>query len=196
MKLKKRVSAVEAHCEGASAAGKKLAARVTAVEKSFDSVSAADADLAARVTAVEKTVSTACALLREYGNRLAAVQASLKPSPELTGEELSKCNDAISIRALGERGAGNAHHHFRIRWPDGCVDLHFQNGPIKEAGVNGITNETLLTIVLDRLRGFQGGRFACEANERAYVHLEEALTVLKERTRDRVARGVEGTHQQ
>jgi len=33
----------------------------------------------------------------------------------------------------------------------GCCGIAFQNGPIKEFGVNGITQEALLAIVIDRL---------------------------------------------
>ncbi len=71
----------------------------------------------------------------------------------------------------------------------------FQNGPIKEVGVNGITQEVLLAIVIDRLRSFQAGPFACTDNQEALGHCERALSVLQRRTLARIARGVEGTHQ-
>jgi hypothetical protein len=71
----------------------------------------------------------------------------------------------------------------------------FQNGPIKEFGVNGITQEVLLAIVIDRLRRFQAGPFACAANASALADCCSALTWLQERMRDRLARGVEGKTQ-
>lgn len=74
-------------------------------------------------------------------------------------------------------------------------DINFQNGPIKESGVNGISNESLLAIVEDRLLGFQSGQFACRENAIALTKLQEAMMWLQKRTRDRVARGVEGTNQ-
>lgn len=86
-------------------------------------------------------------------------------------------------------------------WPDGSVSLGstcfigFQNGPIKEFGVNGITQEALLAIVIDRLRSFQAGPFACTDNQEALIHCETALSVLQRRTLARIARGVEGTNQ-
>lgn len=86
-------------------------------------------------------------------------------------------------------------------WPDGSVSLGhatfigFQNGPIKEAGVNGITQEALLTIVIDRLRSFQKGPFSCRENAIALTHCEEALMWLQRRTVERIKRGVEGTNQ-
>lgn len=85
-------------------------------------------------------------------------------------------------------------------WPDGSVSLgqtcfiHFQNGPIKEHGVNGITQEVLLAIVIDRLRSFQAGPFACQENANALLCCQEALSWLKSRTEARIRRGVEGTN--
>jgi hypothetical protein len=86
-------------------------------------------------------------------------------------------------------------------WPDGSVTLGqtclicFQNGPIKEAGVNGITQEALLTVVIDRLRSLQAGPFSCRENAIALTHIEEALMWLQRRTVARIKRGVEGTNQ-
>lgn len=70
----------------------------------------------------------------------------------------------------------------------------FQNGPIKEFGVNGVTQESLLAIIIDRLKSFQSGPFACEANAFALSHCKSALHELQKRTRARIARGIEGTH--
>ena len=74
------------------------------------------------------------------------------------------------------------------------ANVHFQNGPIKENGVNGCHNEDLIAIVIDRLRGFQCGDFACEENANALASLEEALMLLNIRTLGRINRGVEGTN--
>jgi hypothetical protein len=86
-------------------------------------------------------------------------------------------------------------------WPDGSVTIGqtcfigFQNGPIKEYGVNGITQEALLAVVIDRLRSFQAGPFSCRENSIALTHIEEALMWLQRRTVARIKRGVEGTNQ-
>lgn len=78
--------------------------------------------------------------------------------------------------------------------PDsGCII--FQNGPIKEVGVNGITHESLLAILIDRLEGFQSGPYACEDNALALMQLKLALRNLQARTMRRIERGVEGTHE-
>jgi hypothetical protein len=70
--------------------------------------------------------------------------------------------------------------------------IGFQNGPIKEFGVNGCQNEDLIAIVIDRLRCFQKGQFSCRENAIALTKLEEALLWLDKRTADRKARNVEG----
>lgn len=78
--------------------------------------------------------------------------------------------------------------------PEPLCQLSFQDGPIKEVGVNGIQNEDLLLIVLTRLQNFQNSEFACRENALAITKIEEAVMWLRKRTLDREARGVEGTH--
>lgn len=78
--------------------------------------------------------------------------------------------------------------------PEPLCQLSFQDGPIKEVGVNGIQNEDLLLIVLTRLQNFQNSEFACRENALAITKIEESVMWLRKRTLDREARGVEGTH--
>jgi hypothetical protein len=112
-------------------------------------------------------------------------------------------NDAakqLEVNVLDEPGQGGANHEYSISYhaADGArhsQDISFQNGPIKEFGVNGITQEALLAVVIDRLRSFQAGQFACRDNAVALTHCEEALMWLQRRTRERIKRGVEGTNQ-
>ena len=68
--------------------------------------------------------------------------------------------------------------------------VHFQEGPIKENGVNGVANEDLLGMVLRRLEGFQNSEYKCRENACAITKLEEALMWLRKRTNARVKRGV------
>lgn len=72
--------------------------------------------------------------------------------------------------------------------------IHFQEGPIKECGVNGVCNEDLINMVIDRLEHFQNSEFACRENAVVITKLEEALLWLRKRTMGREQRGVEGTH--
>ena len=118
---------------------------------------------------------------------------------QLTSHKVNGLNEALKIEVLDEPGQGNACHEYIIRVPleDKTVRsdfIIFQNGPINEAGVNGISNEALLAIVEDRLVGFQSGQYACRENAVALTKIQEAMMWLQKRTRDRMARGVEGTH--
>lgn len=101
-----------------------------------------------------------------------------------------------------EPGQGGACHQYRIMKADGQADetfldsaVNFQNGPVKEFGVNGCHQEDLLAIVVDRLRSFQSGPFACRENALALTKIEEAMHWLNHRTADRQVQGVEGTNQ-
>lgn len=103
-------------------------------------------------------------------------------------------NDNIAINVIDPAGEGGASHCYDVVLPNGKVTrIEFQNGPIKASGVNGLTQEALLAIVIDRLRCFQAGPYACEENGTALGFAEEALGVLQDRTKARMDRGVEGT---
>jgi hypothetical protein len=94
-----------------------------------------------------------------------------------------------------EATAGGANHEYAIRSVAKTHLISFQNGPIKEVGVNGITQEVLLAIIIDRLRSFQNGPYRCRENAIALTDCEEALMWLQRRTVERIKRGVEGTHE-
>lgn len=100
--------------------------------------------------------------------------------------------------AVDEPGHGGACHEYRIFNDVAGVlaCIQFQNGPINADGndVNGIQMEDLIAICIDRLEGFQGGPYAHGYNADALNSLKCALASLQQRTRDRIARGVEGTH--
>lgn len=114
--------------------------------------------------------------------------------------KVNPANDTIEVNAIDLPGSGGANHAYVATWTDKDGSLQqreivFQNGPINEAGVNGLTHEVLLAIVADRLRGFQAGPFSTKANACALTHIEEAMHWLHQRTLERMRRGVEGTHQ-
>lgn len=95
----------------------------------------------------------------------------------------------------------NAPHNFQVihavdeTMPQAILaDIHFQEGPIKECGVNGVNNEDLINMVICRLEHFQNSEFRCRENACAITKLEEALMWLRKRTESRENRGVEGTH--
>lgn len=103
----------------------------------------------------------------------------------------------IALYAVDEPGPGAANHAYTIEIGDNATagsPLLFQNGPIGEVGLNGISNEVLLAIVIDRLRGFQRGPFNCRENALALTKLEEGMHWMHSRTLERMRRGVEGSH--
>lgn len=121
------------------------------------------------------------------------------------------CNHQVTVTVMDEPGAGGANHRYEITGFDNDTNpsrlnsagyshsgarlvVMFQNGPIKEVGVNGVTDQSLAALLIDRLRGFQAGQYACDDNAEALGHLEAYMECSKRRTRARIARGVEGTH--
>lgn len=107
---------------------------------------------------------------------------------------------------MDEPGQGGACHEYAITSGEAAddataternlCDVHFQNGPIQEFGVNGVQQEDLLAIVIDRLRAFQAGPFANKYNAAALEAAEASLAALNQRTIDRLARGVEEYNKQ
>ena len=92
----------------------------------------------------------------------------------------------------------NANHSYSVSTTkepsDILTEVKFQKGPIKECGVNGVCNEDLIAMVIDRLQSFQESPFKCRENALAITKFEEGLLWLRKRTMDREARNVEGTH--
>ena len=124
---------------------------------------------------------------------------------EITDHKVNGLNEALAVQALDDPGQGGASHVYlvfaderKVKTAPGVTIHHtiqFQNGAIQEHGVNGISGEALLAVNIDRLRSFQSGPFSCRENAVALTHLETAMMWLQKRTRDRMARGVEGTSQ-
>jgi len=127
---------------------------------------------------------------------------------EITSHKVNLANDTLTVQVHDQPGAGGANHLYAVYGfhtlnnpsadstcrDETCLKVLFQNGPIGEMGVNGITQEVLLAIVADRLQAFQAGPYACVENAEALKHVEAAQEALLSRTRARMARGVEGTH--
>jgi hypothetical protein len=113
---------------------------------------------------------------------------------EITTHKVNGLNDQLRLRVMDEPGAGGACHLYRTEYLDQWTwDTHFQEGPLQEVGVNGVSNEALLAMVRDRLECFQAGTYACEENEKALVAVIAAMSWLCRRTKNRLERGVEGT---
>ena len=74
---------------------------------------------------------------------------------------------------------------------DWSASLQFQDGAVAEHGVNGWTNEGLISVLIDRTLKLNS-RFPCQENIAAVRFLSKALEAFNERTQDRSSRGVEG----
>lgn len=127
---------------------------------------------------------------------------------KINTHKVNPANDRLDITVTDVPGVGGANHRYEITGYDaskspsriGLEDssktvIMFQNGPTNESGVNGLTQEALIAICIDRLQSFQSGPFACRENALALIKLEEAQMWLQKRTRDRMARNVEDTHE-
>ena len=100
--------------------------------------------------------------------------------------------------------------HFSEHWttddgmPSGGIStgtgftISWQNGPLGTGNArrlpNGAFVEDVLDAVIGRIAFYQTTIFACGENARALMALHQAAEALDARTRERVARQVEGTH--
>lgn len=92
------------------------------------------------------------------------------------------------------RGEAVAGHYYEIGTKEESLHaVAFQNGPVPEVGINGVTSEALLAVLIHRTEELNKN-FPCEENERAIEHMKDALAAFEERTAKRIARGVEGTY--
>ena len=78
---------------------------------------------------------------------------------------------------------------FAINWQDGPLGQGADRKP-----PNGAFVEDVLYACLGRLRFYQDSEFGCDENGDAIGYIVDALNRLEERTRRRIAAGVEGTH--
>lgn len=101
--------------------------------------------------------------------------------------------------------------HFAQHWSDdkgrpaGGVSsgrgftISWQNGPLGRGNErkepNGAFVEDVLQAVIQRIVFYQDSEFACEENADALAYLRLAAKRLDDRTKDRDARAVEGTHE-
>ena len=78
-----------------------------------------------------------------------------------------------------------------IRHDTNSISFTLQNGPVKEAGVNGCQVDTLIDAAYKILQGLDN-KLPCKENIEALEHLDKAILALKQRKYNRMHRGVEG----
>lgn len=96
--------------------------------------------------------------------------------------------NAISTLSDGTNVEG---HHYMVIEGSKTVFLDFQRGAVPTNGVNGLTNEALLAVLIHRTC-FLDDKFPCEENKVAIMHMQAALNEFNKRTEARIQRGVEG----
>jgi len=105
-------------------------------------------------------------------------------------------NDALRILADArdvDSGGGSSHRYEVEIGGSEVAVIQFQHGPRKaEGSTPGITEEVLLAILIDRLKGFQAGPFSCRENALTLTKLQEALHWSRHRADERAKRGVLG----
>lgn len=127
---------------------------------------------------------------------------------EIHEHHINACNRAITLAAAEPEAHSRAPCVYYVAWPNVALEdaartwevdekerlkLEFHSGAVPENETNGLTIEVLLAVLIDRLRCFRAGPYACEQNDHALLHLMEARDALFERTQVRAQRGVEGT---
>lgn len=105
-------------------------------------------------------------------------------------------SNGLVVRALGanEEGDldyGNVYEVSSDKNDKNISKLDFQKGPINVHGVNGLTFESLLSVMIHRLN-LLNSKFHCKENDLALSNMQSALDALLSRTKDRSNRGIVG----
>lgn len=74
---------------------------------------------------------------------------------------------------------------------DNFINVKWQDGNVPDNGVNGATVEQVIEVARARIAELNGN-FPSRENSLAITKLEEATHWLEARTKERIARGVEG----
>lgn len=121
---------------------------------------------------------------------------------ELTSHVVTESDKSVKVKVMDQpHEKSKAHHQYVISVEShGEVEfeackINFQKGPVHENKLNGITNESLLAVVMHRLECFQSSDYNCYQNEEALNRIREAMEYLEDRTKGRMKRGVEGTEE-
>ncbi|EYD27601.1 hypothetical protein J922_2989 [Acinetobacter baumannii 25493_9] len=115
---------------------------------------------------------------------------------ELKPQEIDKVVNGEMVEGITAYAQG---HYYKIsanpetqNAKDFEISLHFQDGPIPEHGVNGVTSEALLKVLIHRTKPLDK-KSPSEFKKKAIIYMESALEEFNKRTAERRARGVEGT---
>lgn len=102
-------------------------------------------------------------------------------------------HNGVAVNAISRLADGTdvEGHVYQVLAGPHASQIDFQRGPVLVNGVNGLTNEALLAVLIHRTQ-FLNGKFHCEENDAAIHYMKQALINLEVRTARRMVRGVEG----
>mgnify|MGYP001765783351 CR=1 FL=1 len=106
---------------------------------------------------------------------------TLRDLKEIGGFEIGRCDE----------NTDRPDNYIHIVDSANAIAFKIQNGPIKEAGVNGCQVDTIIETAKLIMLGLDK-QFPCHENSQCAYHLTQALEWLKQRRINREQRGVEG----
>lgn len=101
-------------------------------------------------------------------------------------------HNGVYVNAISQsEGLDVEGHLYNIQAGTQFTKVAFQRGGVADNGVNGMTNEALLAILIHRTEHLDS-KFGCEENKWAIGWMKKALMALEVRSARRIVRGVEG----
>lgn len=112
-----------------------------------------------------------------------------------------KDENGLSVHALsgvvtttdGQQGSIQTGHVYEIRGTGVPAVVAFQQGAVPKNGVNGVTNEALLQILIHRTE-IINSQFPCDENFHALSYMRAALNCFNDRTARRKSAGIKDTY--
>lgn len=104
----------------------------------------------------------------------------------------TECDGKLFVNSISAVDGKDVEGHlYYIQTGASSSQIQFQQGTVPVEGVNGVTNEALLAILIHRIK-FLNSKVPCLENSEALFRLEKAMIWFNQRTANRKARGVEG----
>lgn len=96
-------------------------------------------------------------------------------------------HNGVAVNAISKQSDGTEveGHQYQVLTGPKTTQIDFQRGGVAVNGVNGVTNEALLAILLHRTKHLNK-QFPCDENFRAIQHMEEALVNFEVRTAQQI----------
>jgi hypothetical protein len=104
-------------------------------------------------------------------------------------------SNGIVVKAKTEKieGLENPRIYYELTAGSETARIDFQFGPLHVFGLNGLTNEALLSVLIHRTEQLNK-TIPCVENERALTALKTAMAEFDARTLSRMVRSVDGVY--